>query len=140
MPEIPEKRAARHDPLTSFVKLMSGEALDLLGEIMGDDTINFADGQAIAYAEGDFLTGHHDDIDGKNRRAAYVFNLTREWRAEWGGLLLFHDADGQIRNGLVPTFNALNLFAVPQHHSVSEVTRAARGARRYSVTGWLRAD
>jgi len=140
VPEIAEKRARRTDPLTSFVKLMSGKALDLLRAIMDDETVNFADGQAVAYARGDFLTGHHDDIDGKNRRAAYVFNMTREWRAEWGGLLLFHGDDGHISRGLVPMFNVLNIFAVPQHHSVSEVTRAAGDARRYSVTGWLRAE
>jgi Rps23 Pro-64 3,4-dihydroxylase Tpa1-like proline 4-hydroxylase len=61
------------------------------------------------------------------------------WRLEWGGLLLFHGSDGNVERGLVPAFNSLNLFAVPRMHSVSEVTRAA-AYRRYSITGWLRAE
>jgi Rps23 Pro-64 3,4-dihydroxylase Tpa1-like proline 4-hydroxylase len=66
-----------------------------------------------------------------------VFGLTPQWRIEWGGLLLFHGADGQVERGFVPRFNSLALFAVPQLHSVSMVTRAAP-YRRYSITGWLR--
>ncbi|MFD1789097.1 2OG-Fe(II) oxygenase family protein, partial [Sphingomonas floccifaciens] len=62
--------------------------------------------------------------------------LTPQWRPEWGGLLLFHD-DREVAHGFVPGFNTLNLFRVPQRHSVSEVTRAAPH-RRYSITGWLR--
>ena len=64
--------------------------------------------------------------------------MTPHWRAEWGGLLLFHDDSGDTRRGLVPRFNCLNLFAVPQSHSVSQVATYA-GATRLSVTGWLRA-
>jgi Rps23 Pro-64 3,4-dihydroxylase Tpa1-like proline 4-hydroxylase len=37
----------------------------------------------------------------------------------------------------MPKFNTLDLFAVPQQHSVSMVTPAAP-VRRYAVTGWLR--
>jgi Rps23 Pro-64 3,4-dihydroxylase Tpa1-like proline 4-hydroxylase len=36
-----------------------------------------------------------------------------------------------------PRFNTLTLFAVPQLHSVSMVTKSA-AFRRYSITGWLR--
>ena len=39
----------------------------------------------------------------------------------------------------MPRFNALNVFAVPQPHSVSIVSPFAVGAR-YSVTGWLLAN
>ena len=51
--------------------------------------------------------------------------------------MLFHDAAGDVECGLTPRFNALNIFAVPQLHSVSMVNRAAP-YRRYSITGWLR--
>jgi len=76
-------------------------------------------------------------VAGKQRHAAYVYNLTPAWRADWGGLLLFHGDDGNVTRGLTPSFNALNIFAVPQPHSVSMVTPFA-ASRRYSVTGWLR--
>ena len=59
------------------------------------------------------------------------------WRADWGGLLLFQDADGHVSEGYVPKFNALNLFAVPQTHAVSQVASFAT-ASRLSITGWIR--
>ena len=50
---------------------------------------------------------------------------------------MFHDGEGDVRRGLLPRFNCLNLFAVPQPHSVSLVAPWA-GHVRISVTGWLR--
>ena len=66
-----------------------------------------------------------------------MLNLTPAWRAEWGGVLEFLDADGHVAEGYVPSFNALNLFAVPQLHHVSHIAPFARGPR-LSITGWLR--
>lgn len=139
VPDGAAARAASDDAVTAFASWLSeGEARDFLRRVTGAADIAFADAQATAYSPGDFLTGHDDAIEGKDRRAAYVFGLTPVWRLEWGGLLLFHGDDGHVARGLVPAFNSLNLFAVPVMHSVSEVTRAA-AYRRYAVTGWLRA-
>ena len=127
------------DPLTAFAELMqSAPMLDMLRHVTGATELAFTDGQATAYGVGDFLTCHDDDVAGKNRLAAYVFGLTPGWRPEYGGVLLFHSADNGRVTGHVPRFNTLDLFAVPQLHSVSMVTPAAPG-RRYAVTGWLRA-
>lgn len=127
---------APESPLTDFADHMrSSEVLNALRMITGSEDINFADAQATAYSPGDFLTAHDDAVDGKGRRAAYVYGLTPVWRIEWGGLLLFHQ--NSAVQGLAPEGNALTIFSVPRIHSVSEVTRAAP-YRRYSVTGWLR--
>ena len=138
---VPDAEGDRRASGDIFAKLAlwlsQGEARDFLRSVIGRPDMAFADAQATAYGPGDFLTGHDDAVEGKDRLAAYVFGLTPKWRAEWGGLLLFHDADGDIERGLTPRFNTLNLFAVPQLHSVSMVTRAAP-FRRYAVTGWLR--
>jgi Rps23 Pro-64 3,4-dihydroxylase Tpa1-like proline 4-hydroxylase len=140
VPDSAQERSASDDPLFAFAKWMSeGAARDFLRTVTGAADIAFADAQATAFSPGDFLTGHDDAVPGKERRAAYVFGITPVWRTEWGGLLLFHGSDGHVEHGLTPAFNTLNLFAVPQMHSVSEVTRAA-AYRRYSVTGWLRAS
>ena len=50
---------------------------------------------------------------------------------------MFHDSAGDIERALTPRFNSLNIFAVPQLHSVSVVAPFA-GQTRMSVTGWLR--
>lgn len=138
VPDSEEERRGSDDLLTSFARWLSGgEARDFLRDVTLLPAVDFADAQATAYAPGDFLTAHDDDVAGKKRLAAYVFGLSPQWRIEWGGLLLFHGADGHVDHGFAPRFNSLNIFAVPQVHSVSMVTRAAP-SRRYSITGWLR--
>lgn len=138
VPDDASTRAASDDVLTRFAEWMSGgEAREFLREVTGDAAIAFVDAQATAYSPGDFLTGHDDEVAGKGRKAAYVLGLTPKWRLEWGGLLLFHGAGGGVEEGWPPGFNTLNIFAVPQPHSVSLVTPSA-AFRRYSITGWLR--
>jgi SM-20-related protein len=137
VPDPPEERAVSSDPLAALAAFLSGDPVrGLLRTVSGCPDIDFADAQATCYAPGDFLTAHDDDVPGKHRRVAYVLGLTPEWRAEWGGLLLFH-RPGEV-DGVVPGFNTLDVFAVPQPHSVSLVSPAAP-RRRYAVTGWLRA-
>lgn len=127
------------DPLDSVLEFLNGAPfLDLMRAVTGDDRIHFADAQASRYRAGHLLTGHNDNAPGKNRLYAYVLNLTRRWRVEWGGLLAF-ERDGHVVEAFTPTFNALNLFAVPARHSVTQVTAFA-GADRLSITGWLRSN
>jgi Rps23 Pro-64 3,4-dihydroxylase Tpa1-like proline 4-hydroxylase len=133
-----EQQGGPDDLLTAFADLMSSEPmLDMLRAITGHHELAFTDGHATSYGPGDFLTCHDDDVAGKNRLAAYVFGVTPAWRPEWGGVLLFHGDDDSTVSGNVPRFNTLDLFAVPQRHSVSLVTPSAP-RRRYAVTGWLR--
>jgi SM-20-related protein len=97
VPDPAAERASSDDLLTKLATTMSSDpARALLRRITGSTDISYADAQATAFAPGDFLTGHDDEIEGKQRRAAYVLNLTPSWRIEWGGLLLFHGADGHV--------------------------------------------
>lgn len=138
VPDDEPARTASDEVLLRLATFLSSDPCrDLFRQITGENKIAFADLQATAFSPGDFLTGHDDAVAGKNRYCAYVLGLTPKWRPEWGGLLLFHD-ETRVEEGLVPQLNVLNLFRVPQAHSVSEVTRAA-AYRRYSATGWLRA-
>ena len=118
--------------------LNSAPFLDFVRELTGDDRAAFSDAQATRYRRGHFLTAHDDTSAGKQRLCAYVLNFTRHWRADWGGLLQFYDADDNVEAGFTPAFNALNLFAVPRAHAVSYVAPYA-DADRLSVTGWVRA-
>jgi Rps23 Pro-64 3,4-dihydroxylase Tpa1-like proline 4-hydroxylase len=134
----PTDRAAVGDPLNRFAQWMaSPSVLEMLGHITGQADLNFADAQATRFAAGDFLTGHDDQVDGKHRRAAYVLGLTRRWRPEWGGLLMYHGPTDGETVVLPPAYNTLDLFTIPVPHSVSFVTPFA-GAARLSITGWLR--
>jgi len=129
----------RAQPLMAMHDMLNSAAfLQFAREVTGFDNIAFADSQATRYQAGHFLTEHDDDVAGKQRLAAYVFGFTPQWRADWGGILQFIDRDGHIAEGYVPKFNVLNLFRVPQKHSVSYVAPSATQPR-YSITGWLRA-
>ena len=136
------ERAADPSPLARFVDFVnSSPFLEFARRVTGMADIVRADAQATRYRPGDFLT-QHDDLDRtgrKDRRAAYVFNLTPRWRPDWGGQLQFIGEDGHVDEAYVPRFNALNIFAVPQPHAVSIVAPFAIG-QRYSVTGWLLAN
>jgi Rps23 Pro-64 3,4-dihydroxylase Tpa1-like proline 4-hydroxylase len=134
-----EKAREEGTMLAAFAEFLRGEAvLELLRRVTGAADVATADAQATRYAPGHFLTIHDDSEQAKVRRVAYVLGLTQGWRTEWGGLLMFHDRQGDVEEAWRPRFNALTLFAVPQLHSVSAVVPFAPGAR-YSVSGWLMA-
>ncbi|MBO6527790.1 2OG-Fe(II) oxygenase family protein [Erythrobacter sp.] len=122
-----------------FEFLNSSAFLEFARLLTGLDDIRWADGQATLFRATHFLKYHTDRQDTEQRRAAYVLNFTTQWDTDWGGLLQFWDGEGNIELALKPTFNALNVFTVPQPHSVSSVASYAPGLR-FSITGWLRAD
>lgn len=118
--------------------LNTDEFLSFAREVTGFEDISFADAQATRFLSGHFLCDHDDSQEGKNRRAAYILNLTPRWRPDWGGYLQLLTNTGDIRHGLMPAFNTLNIIAVPQRHSVSMVAPFA-AEMRLAITGWLRA-
>ena len=114
-------------PFTTFAKAVTGET-----------SVTKIDAQATWFRPGDFLT-QHDDTGVGERRAAYTLGLSRDWRSDWGGQLLFHDTNGDIERGFKPGFNVWTVFKTPRQHSVAPVAAYAGGKRR-SITGWLRDD
>lgn len=123
---------------TALEFLNSSAFIDLVVHVTGHSDIMRADAQAARYEPGCFLTTHNDFQPGHRRRAAYVLGLTRRWRLDWGGLLVFFDESGRIMDGDMPGFNTLDLFSTPQLHAVTQVTAFA-GAHRHTITGWARA-
>jgi len=121
--------------LTEF--LNSPEFMAFAHAVTGEPVVK-VDAQATHYRPGHFLT-LHDDRGVGERRAAYTIGLTRAWRPDWGGQLLFHDARGDVSRGFAPRFNVLTLFKVPMSHSVAPVAPYA-AAPRLTITGWLRDD
>jgi len=112
--------------------------LQILRDVTGIDGIQKADAQATLYRPGHFLMRHDDTGEGSEHRlVAYVLNMTRNWRADWGGLLHFLDARGEIAETWPPAFNVLALFRVPVPHCVSYVAPFATEPR-LAITGWFR--
>lgn len=129
----------RRDPglaLHGMVEWINSPAfIQLLRSVTGAGNIMAADAQATRYVAGHFLKKHNDQVNHQYREVAYVLNLTKDWQADWGGLLQFMDEDGRVTETYMPRFNSLTLFRVPMWHCVSYVSPAAAGAR-YAITGW----
>jgi Rps23 Pro-64 3,4-dihydroxylase Tpa1-like proline 4-hydroxylase len=141
VPDREADRRAEATLLSDFASFMSSpQVLRFLKRVTGrHGPVAFADAQGTAYGPHHFLTAHDDDVAGKSRVAAYVLSLTPRWKVEWGGLLMFHDDAGDVSETFMPSFNTLNIFNVPQLHSVGYVAPFVPH-RRYSVTGWLRSE
>ena len=110
--------------------------LDFARTLTGDDRIAYVDAQATRYLPGHFLNRHTDEHVDAGRLYAYVLNLSPDWRAEWGGLLMFLEG-GEVSETFLPGAGTLNVFRVPQSHAVTMVAPFA-GLPRYSITGWWR--
>lgn len=115
--------------------LNSGQNLEFLHALTGDTRIRRVNAQATRYRPGLFLKRHNDSHRSDGYLYAYVMNLTRGWQADWGGLLQFIDARGEVEDTFVPVFNTLSLFRVPTDHMVSLVAPWAE-TPRHAITGW----
>lgn len=115
--------------------LDSDEFLHVMRRITGKAAVNRVWAEATCYEKCCFLGGHRDDHHPDNV-VAFVFNMSREWQLDWGGLLMLLTPEA-APTILPPLFNSLSLFTVPRDHLVSAVSPAATG-QRLSITGWLR--
>ncbi|NBB64104.1 proline hydroxylase [Pseudomonas sp. ODNR1LW] len=127
-------------PIHAVMEFLNGEFIRFCAAVTGQPNAVKADGQLTRYRPGDFI-GLHNDIGSErsDRLTAYTIGLTRQWRPDWGGQLLFHDDAGDVSRGFAPRWNTLTLFKVPQFHSVAPVSAYAT-LPRLSVVGWLRND
>lgn len=123
--------------LARFIRYMADDAfLSVMRRVTGIQEVNRVYAQATMYAPGSFLLAHDDRVDVEERRLAYVINLTRHWRPDWGGMLHFSRPNGDVSETFFPHFNSMSVFLVPQTHFVSYVPPFSQGPRN-AITGWL---
>ena len=135
-----QRRGGPLAPIEAIYDFLNGE--DFLGfvrRLTGDAAPAGCDAHVSRYGAGHFLNTHHDGNVDTGRLYAYVLNFTPDWQTDWGGVLLFQDEARNVIEGFPPRFNALNIFRVPQWHSVSQVANFVT-AYRYSITGWVRSS
>jgi SM-20-related protein len=136
-----ENYLARRDPNLLlhrvFESINSPEMISFVRQVTGVQEVIKADAQATLYAPGHFLKFHNDSPTQRlSRRVAYVLGFTKDWQPDWGGLLQFYGGERQVTDVMMPRFNALCLFTVPQDHAVTYVAPFAP-IGRYSITGWF---
>ncbi|MDQ3495211.1 MAG: 2OG-Fe(II) oxygenase [Pseudomonadota bacterium] len=113
----------------------SAPFLDFCRAVSDDKSIRRVSAQATRFREGMFLRTHNDQDSTEGRVVAYVINLSRDWHADWGGLLQFLEKGGGVSETFLPRFNSLSLFRVPADHCVSIVSPWAERPR-LAITGW----
>jgi SM-20-related protein len=123
--------------LTDF--LNSPPFLAFARQLISYDALTKIDVHASQYLPGHYLTTHTDDDSIKHGRAAYTIGFTRQWRADWGGLLLFLDDKEDVKHGLIPRFNTLTVFNGLHMHTVTAIAPFTPRPR-LSLAGWFRDD
>jgi len=109
-----------------FVREVTGIGIEVAGTLFSS-----------LYEYGDFLSIH---TDGPNGRVGFVYNLCKDWKADWGGLLNTLSKDGKkVVNTYIPGYNTLTMFDIESDeglpHFVSHVVH--KKAQRFSFTGWF---
>jgi Rps23 Pro-64 3,4-dihydroxylase Tpa1-like proline 4-hydroxylase len=118
--------------------LDSKEFINILNEITGLDLKNLTTMFLSKYKSGNFLSPHSDKGNGK---LAFVINLTKFWKPQYGGALHFMNNDRtEIIDTIVPSFNTFFIFNVPSDtgipHFVSHIAPNVKYSR-YAITGWF---
>jgi len=116
--------------------LNSKETKDYFKILTQNDSLVKINAQATRYLPGHYLTQHNDENIDEGRIYAYVIGLSKNWNPDWGGLLHILDTKGEIKKTMIPEYNSLSIFKVPQNHFVSMVTPFAQ-EQRLAITGWL---
>lgn len=125
--------------LCNFIKTLNGEGiLNKIKTITNHDLTRTQEFFASRYRQLQFLSPHHDLNKGK---IGFVYNLSKNWRPEWGGNLHFLEDDYKtITKVIIPSFNTLVLFDIPTQsgvpHFVSQVAARVPN-KRISITGWF---
>lgn len=119
--------------------LNSSMFLTFVRRACGVEELACAAVQAVCLRPGHFVSfqevPHGDGHQGKCC-GVYAYNVTPEWKAEWGGLLELRGSEGHLVEAFAPCFNCLDVFACPQGHWVSAVAPFA-GGPQYAVSGGL---
>lgn len=123
--------------LTQF--LNSPPFFDFARKVTSHPGITKVDAHASLYRQAHYLTTHQDNNITTHGRSAYTIGFSRDWQADWGGLLMFLDDKGDVTRGFVPRFNTLTIFDGRVPHTVTSVSLFTPKPR-LSIAGWFRDD
>ena len=118
--------------------LNSQEFIDFLNNITNLNLTKLNTLFLSKYKSGNFLSPHSDKGNGK---LAFVINITKNWKPQYGGNLHFmNDLRNEITETYVPEFNSFIIFNVPENvgipHFISHVAPNVK-LSRFAITGWF---
>ena len=128
----------RGHPIHDVVACMNSPPfVNFARAVSGCPSITHVDGHATHFGRGHYLLRHVDTGDRNERRAAFTLGFSRNWQADWGGLLLFLDGKQDVINGFLPRFNVMTVFdGAVMDHNVSAISTFAPKPR-LSFAGWF---
>jgi Rps23 Pro-64 3,4-dihydroxylase Tpa1-like proline 4-hydroxylase len=112
--------------------LEDGEFAEFIGALGDIKDLELLKPFVSIYDTGDFLSTHPDP----NYDVAFILNLTKDWKYEYGGCLTVLENDKP--EVILPKFNSLVLMFLGDEgieHYVSEVSRLAPHPR-IAISGW----
>lgn len=109
----------------------AGPTKELITDLTGRDCSGELQFGASWYMPGDFSLPHADE--GRDRQVAFLWQLTKDWKPEWGGQFYW----GPTQELIAPRFNSLCLFTIDPYrtHFVAPVSPSAL-RKRLTVSGW----
>lgn len=121
-----------------FIQFIKSEnTIKLLSQIVQMDLKDPISIFASKYGPGCFLTTHTDTGRGT---IAFVYNLTRDWRPQYGGCFQIVTWDyKKVEKTIVPEFNTFVMFNVEGSGIPHQVTPVIPNAKfsRIAISGWL---
>ncbi len=127
------------DGITIKEFLLSAQFLNLLHQITNLSFNDIVSTFGSCYHHDCWLSTH---FDGERGKIAYVYNLTKDWKEEYGGnFQLLHDNYCGIKTTVKPNFNAFTFFYIQGNqgtpHRVQRVQPDATG-KRIAFSGWMK--
>lgn len=119
-----------------FKFLKSKKMSSFIQDITGLAEVKLADAECFWFQRDHFHSSHKSRGKGKKRRICFELNVTKDFKADWGGMLQMLDDDGHILKGYRPSFNKLNIYDSEQKNSISFVAPFS-GEPRLSINGWF---
>ena len=110
---------------------------EFIEALSGRDCQGHVEVAPALFKPGDFGAPHNDWIG--QRAVTFTWNLTKQWRPEWGGTLHWSGGPKSYQNGSYPaTYNTMYLFNVRANstHSVTPVSPQSKHHKRLSMQGW----
>ena len=118
----------------SFRKFLNSKnTIGLLSHITGMDIKETGEVFASRYKTGQFLSPHHDQ---KKGQIGFVYNITKNWKPQYGGALHFMSNDyNTVTKAVFPTFNRVTVFDIVTRDGVPHfVSHVAPGIREKRIS------